>query len=59
MQFRKIILTHINVIKETDRDSYAVKRIDTAGPLLLELFRELWGKFQKNISLKIDAEFKI
>jgi len=55
---RKIILTHINVIKETDRDSYAVKRIDTAGPLLLELFRELWGKFQKNISLKIDAEFK-
>ena len=55
---RKIILTHINIIKETDRDSYSVKRIDTAGPLLLELWRELWGKFQKNISLKIDSEFK-
>ena len=55
---RKIILTHINVLKETDRDSYSNKRVDTVGPLLLELYRELWGNYQRNVSLKIDTEYK-
>jgi DNA-directed RNA polymerase II subunit RPB2 len=55
---RKIILTHIKVLKETDRDSYSNKRIDTVGPLLLELYRELWGNYQRNVSLKIDTEYK-
>ena len=55
---RKIMLTHLNINKETDRDSYTYKRIDLAGNLLLELYRELWGKFLKNLSLKIDLEFK-
>ena len=31
------LLTRLDIIKETDRDSYANKRIDLAGPLLLEL----------------------
>ena len=44
--------------KPTDRDSYSLKRIDTAGSLLLELYRELWGIFTKNVSLKIDNDFK-
>ena len=55
---RKLILTKLKVIKETDRDSYSLKRIDTAGTLLLELYRELWSIFQRNVSLKIDNDFK-
>ena len=55
---RKLLLTRLNIINETDRDSYSFKRIDTAGSLLLELHRELWGIFQRNVSLKIDNDFK-
>ena len=56
---RKILLTHLEVFNETDRDSYSNKRIDLAGSLLLELYRELWGKFKRNTSLKTDAEYKL
>tara|TARA_Y100001958_G_scaffold96028_1_gene65880 strand:+ start:498 stop:4220 length:3723 start_codon:yes stop_codon:yes gene_type:complete len=56
---RKILLTYLGVFKETDRDSYTNKRIDLAGSLLLELYRELWGKYKRNTSLKIDAEYKL
>lgn len=55
---RKLLLTRLNIIKETDRDSYSLKRIDTSGSLLLELYRELFGIFQRNVSLKIDNDFK-
>lgn len=55
---RKILLTHLGLISDTDRDSYSNKRIDLAGPLLLELYRELWAKYQRNCSLKIDHEYK-
>ena len=55
---RKLLLTKIGVLKETDRDSYSMKRIDLAGSLLLELYRELWSIFQRNVSLKIDNDFK-
>lgn len=55
---RQILLTHLGLIQETDRDSYSNKRIDLAGPLLLELYRELWAKYQRNCSLKIDHEYK-
>ena len=54
---RKILLTHLNVYKPTDRDSYSYKRVDVSGALLLELYRELWGNFQRNTSLKIDKEY--
>ena len=56
---RKLLLTHCKIKNETDRDSYSYKRIDLAGSLLLELYRELWGIFQKNVSLKIDNDFKV
>ena len=56
---RKILLTHLGVFGETDRDSYTNKRIDLPGSLLLELYRELWGKMKRNISLKVDAEYKL
>jgi len=55
---RQILLTHLGLVNETDRDSYANKRVDLAGPLMLELYRELWGKYQRNCSLKIDHEYK-
>jgi len=55
---RKLLLTYCGGIKETDRDSYSYKRIDLAGSLLLELFRELWSSFQRGVSLKIDKEYK-
>ena len=55
---RKLLLTRCKVINETDRDSYSFKRIDLAGSLLLELYRELWGSFQRSVSLKIDWEYK-
>ena len=55
---RKLFLTHLKVLPETERDSYALKRIDLAGSLLLELYRELWGKFKRETSLRIDKEHK-
>ena len=55
---RKLLLTHLGVINESDRDSYSYKRVDLAGSLLLELFRELWGNLLKNMSLKIDSNYK-
>ena len=55
---RKLLLTQIGVLKETDRDSYSMKRIDLAGSLLLELYRELWSIFQRSVSLRIDNDYK-
>jgi len=55
---RKLLLTHLNILSETERDSYALKRIDLAGSLLLELYRELWGQFKRETSLRIDKEHK-
>ena len=55
---RKLLITKLGLIKETDRDSYSMKRIDLAGSLLLELYRELWSIFQRNVSLKIDNNYK-
>ena len=55
---RKLLLTQAKGITETDRDSYAMKRIDLAGSMLYGLYRELWSVFQRNVSLKIDTEFK-
>jgi len=56
---RKILFTHIGIMNETDRDSYINKRVDLPGSLLLELYRELWGNFKRNISLSIDREYKL
>ncbi len=56
---RKMLLTHIGLYQETDRDSYVNKRVDLPGSLLLELYRELWGQYKRNTSLKIDNEYKL
>ena len=56
---RSLLLTFLKERKQTDRDSYSNKRIDLAGPLLLELYRELWGNFKRQASRKIDDEYKL
>ena len=56
---RQILLTHIGLLKQTDRDSYSFKRVDLSGNLILELYRELWGNFKRNTSRKLDDEYKI
>ena len=55
---RKILLAHLGLIDLTDRDSYVNKRVDLAGSLLLELYRELWGGFKKELSKKLDYEYR-
>ena len=55
---RKLLLTYMGIIDKTDRDSYSFKRIDLAGSLILELYRELWSIFQRNVSLRVDNDFK-
>jgi DNA-directed RNA polymerase II subunit RPB2 len=55
---RKILLAHLDLIDPTDRDSYSYKRVDLAGSLLLELYRELWGGFKKSLSKNIDYEYR-
>ena len=56
---RKILLTHLNIYKKTDRDSYINKRIQLPGSLLLELYRELWEQFIKKILKNIEIEFRL
>tara|TARA_B100000900_G_scaffold12537_2_gene10096 strand:- start:1630 stop:5388 length:3759 start_codon:yes stop_codon:yes gene_type:complete len=55
---RKILLAHLDLIDPTDRDSYSYKRVDLAGSLLLELYRELWGGFKKSLSKNMDYEYR-
>ncbi len=55
---RKVLLTNLGIIDKIDRDSYSFKRIDLAGSLLLELYRELWGKFKRGIQMSLDIEYK-
>jgi DNA-directed RNA polymerase II subunit RPB2 len=55
---RKMLLSYLGLIDPTDRDSYSYKRVDLAGSLLLELYRELWGSFKKSLSKKIDYEYR-
>ena len=44
---RRAALVAMGVIATDDRDSYANKRVDPAGILLANLFRQCYGKFAK------------
>lgn len=46
---RKLLLFHMGFIPEDDRDSYACKRVDTAGSLLANLCRQYLTKMIKEI----------
>jgi len=43
--------------KPTDRDSYGYKRIEIAGTLISQLFKEYYTKQLKTINLYIDSKF--
>ena len=55
---KKLLLTHLQVIKPTLLDNYMYKRIELSGKLLLELYRELFQKFRRNTQLQVDYEIK-
>lgn len=42
---RRLIMTHIGERSEDDRDNYANKRVETAGTLLYDIFRNLFKKY--------------
>ena len=46
---KKLLLFHLGFVKEDDRDSYAKKRVDTAGALLSNLTRQYLTKMIKEI----------
>ena len=54
---RRLLMVYTKESKATDRDSFKYKRIENAGTLLRELFREYYNLQQKHIYTKIDKEY--
>ena len=52
----KLFKTKMGIIKESDRDSHINKRIDTAGFLLNNLFRNYFNKMVKDMQKQIKKE---
>lgn len=42
---KRLIMTHIGERSEDDRDNYSNKRVETAGTLLYDIFRNLFKKY--------------
>ena len=55
---KKLIYNKKNLIKNTDRDSFAYKRVDLSGFLLAGLFRDNFIQYQRDIKQAIDSEFR-
>lgn len=55
---KKLIYKMHNLVRNTDRDSYAFKRVDLSGFLLAGLFRDNFLQFQRNAKIEIDQEFR-
>jgi len=49
--------TALGVIPESDRDSYAFKRVDISGILLAQLFQTTYGQLRKHIRNVLDQEY--
>jgi len=54
---KKLLLVVNENEKPTDRDSYGYKRIEIAGTLISQLFKEYYTKQLKSINLYIDSKF--
>jgi DNA-directed RNA polymerase II subunit RPB2 len=54
---KKLLLVVNKNEKPTDRDSYGYKRIEIAGTLISQLFKEYYTKQLKSINLYIDSKF--
>jgi hypothetical protein len=50
---RKLLLTHIGLRSEDDRDNYANKRVEMAGVLCCELFRTLFKRYIKALTSQL------
>lgn len=51
---KKLINTHIGERSEDDRDNYTNKRIDIAGSLLYDIFRNLFKRYIQFIKLRLE-----
>jgi DNA-directed RNA polymerase II subunit RPB2 len=54
---KRLLLVFIKAEPPTNRDKYNAKRIEHAGILISQLFREFYKKQLKNIELIIDKEY--
>jgi DNA-directed RNA polymerase II subunit RPB2 len=51
---RKLLFTAVNLRKEDDRDNYAAKRVEVAGSLMYEIFRNLFKKYVLFIKTQLE-----
>lgn len=56
---RKLIMTNIGLRKPDDRDNYSHKRVDVAGTLLYEIFRNIWKKSILEMQKQLDKRKQI
>lgn len=54
----RLIQTALGWLEPADRDSYLNKRIESTGVLINNLFRNLTGRFIKDVDRRIQAEIK-
>ena len=54
---QQLAKTALNILPDSDRDSYAFKRVDISGFLLGQLFQETYSKFRKYVRDMIDQEY--
>ena len=54
----KLLLTHLDILKQDDRDSYLNKRIDLTGTLLNNLYRNYFNKLVKDMEKQVIREIK-
>ena len=53
----KLLKVFVNEEKPTDRDSFKFKRVELAGSLIYDLFKEYYTLQQKHIFQKMDKEY--
>ena len=54
---KEVLQVYKNDKKPTDRDSFKYKRVELAGTLIYDLFKEYYSLQQKHIFQKIDKEY--
>ena len=54
---KQLLKVSTKEIKATDRDNFKFKRVELAGNLIYDLFKEYYNLQQKNIYQKIDKEY--
>ena len=52
----KLLMTHVGLRKEDDRDNYINKRVEMAGVLCCDLFRALFKRFVKSIQGQLEKK---